>query len=281
MSELGLWMDESDRGQMLFVGGILLEWEKIADVVHRWRQMKKDLGLHPDLEVKWNIPSDSRTRKNLESAGITPRTLSEKAIDFIASTDMKCIVIAMIEHRQLSLWKKFIWQKASIRDFYCEGFKYLLQRAAEEVVECGYKGCTIVCDTPELGRKKFEKSSIRRGPQAVHQAYQEWYKNGVGVGPGKQYHRSSLDQINFHPSVLIGDATYHDMLQIADMVVGATGSWIASVKNESLEEWVRECMKALSNKFRARHGSPDFWGDGLVLWPMDNKLWESLKKSLS
>ncbi len=282
-ASLGLWIDESEKDTFLAVGGVLLEWDAVAAVVSRWRDMKAGFGLEPNAEVKWNLPSKHPTRDILKRSKLSTRDLSTEAVRLLASPELEVtfIVAVMFENRRIDYWRSFKWSKASVRDFYSEGLRYVLQRAAEEVVETEARGCVVICDTPELGNKKYEKSSIRRGPRVVEKTYAGWYaQEGVGVGPGKQKHDGPLKEARFHPSVLIADATYHDMLQIADTVVGVTRDWISGIRRKRPDEWVNQQMRALSSKFRARYGQPSFWGDGLVLWPWQKDLWQALKESM-
>ncbi|PMP94109.1 MAG: hypothetical protein C0168_10040 [Candidatus Aminicenantes bacterium] len=270
MSRLSLWIDESERKGLLAVGGVLAQWSEIPSIVEAWRDMKEKADLARDTEVKWNLSPDHPMRKQLESSGLNTRDFAEKAVQFLVSSRMFFIVAVMFEQRKMSLWKS-VWPKASVRDFYCEGLKYVVQRAAEEVAETRTDGCVVVCDTPD---------KIRRGHRAVHEAFAEWYEQGVGVGPGKQQYSSPLKDIGFHPTILLGDASFHDMLQMADVVVGLTGDWVASIKDGKSNPWVTQQFKALSSTFRSKYGQPSFWGDGLVLWPWQKDLWESLKADL-
>jgi hypothetical protein len=281
MGMLSLWVDESEKGSLLAVGGVLVEWDAVLGIIQQWHQMKVELGLDPHAEVKWNLPQGHPTRKRLESQARTTRDLAEKAIQTIVSTEIYCIVAVMFDLRQLAWWKR-IWSKASVRDFYCEGLRYVLQRAAEEVVERQASGCVVVCDTPGLGKDRFVSGSIRRGPKALEEAYAKWYVAGVEVGPGWRHHHGALKEIGFHPSALVSDATFHDMLQIADVVVGITRDWVVSVEERKSEAWLVEQMKALSQRFRSRHGYgvPPFWGDGLILWPHQDILYQHLQQSL-
>ncbi len=282
MSWLSVWVDESEKGDMLIIAGLLAHWAVVPDIVNDWRRVKTALGLPPDAEVKWNLPSGHPTRRALEQGGKTTKDLCAKAADFVAGCgDLTCAAVAMLEQRRnLQSWKKWIWPKASVRDFYCEGLKYIIQRAAEEVVETRLQGCVVVCDTPELGKTHFARGAIRRGREAVKQAYQDWYRNGVGIGPGRQYHNGPLESIRFHPSLLIGDATYHDMLQIADVVAGVTREWVDAVRAQRLTSWEVDRFKAVSVRFRRRHGNQSFFGDGFVLWPWQKELWTSLQQSV-
>ncbi len=280
MSSLSFWVDESEKGPLLAVGGVMVPWHLVPHIVQEWRRIKVGLGLDPGTEVKWNLPQSHATRIALERGGCSTRRLSEEAIRFVSlREDVICIVAVMFDERSQSQWKSR-WAKASVRDFYCEGLKYALQRVAEEAAIQRTSSCVIVCDRPELGTKSFSWGSIKRGQTAVDEAYAGWYKSGVGVGPGRQMHNGCLAAISFHPSVLVGDGSYHDMLQLADVVVGATRDWVDSTRRDACDQWVIEQIRILSRSFRSRHGSPDFFGDGLVLWPWQPELWSRLQQSL-
>jgi len=279
LSTLSVWIDESEKDDLLAVGGILVEWGKVLEVVGGWRDMKTGLNLNSWDEVKWTLPTKHKTRSLLEESGRKTRELSERAIEYISNQDMLSIVVGLMrDQRNINIWKK-IWSKASVRDFYCEGLKYVLQRAVEEVVESNANGCVVICDTPSLGKQEFSMGSIKRGNKAVELKYLDWYNTGVGERPGGNKY-GSLQEIGFHPSILIGDATYHDMLQIADVVVGATRSWAANVICKKDDDWLINQMNKLCTKFRSRCGKPGFWGDGLTLHPRNEELWQNLKQSL-
>jgi hypothetical protein len=281
MGSLSVWVDESEKGKILVVAGVLADWTAVPSIVRGWRKVKAAFGLPPEAEIKSTLPDGHPTQQRLEDQKII-RELCVKATEFIAGQDdLSCIAVAMVEKRNVPFWKKVIWRKASVRDFYCEALKYIIQRAAEEVVEAKLQDCVVVCDTPELGKDKYQFRAIKRGKGAVEEAYQSWYWNGVSTGPGMQYHQGPLADIGFHPSVLIGDATYHDMLQIADAVAGVTSKWVDAVrKKNEVRSWEVDRFKTLSIRFRKRHGDPSFFGGGFVLWPKDEKLWALLQKSV-
>jgi len=281
MSSLSVWVDESEKDKILVVACVLAEWAAVPNIVKGWREVKVQLKLPPEAEIKWNLPHEHPTRQTLEQNGKTTKDLRAEAVEFVKNRDdFTCIAAAMLEQRKDTLFWRKLWPKASVRDFYCEGLKYLIQRAAEEVVEAELQDCVVVCDTPELGTKPFVFRAIRRGREAVKKAYQDWCRNGVGVGPGREHHDGPLTDIGFHPSILIGDATYHDMLQIADIIAGVTREWVEAVCMRHTNSWEVHLFKAVSVRFRRRHGTPDFFGDGFVLWPPKKDCWDRLKKSL-
>jgi hypothetical protein len=233
MGSLSVWVDESEKGEILVVAGVLADWTAVPRIVRGWWKVKAAFGLPPEAEIKSTLPKDHPTRKSLKDPEIIKK-LCVEATEFIAGQDdLSCIAVVMVEKR-----KKVSSSNRNVRDFYCEALKYIIQRAAEEVVEAKLQDCVVVCDTPELGKEKYQLRAIWRGKGAVEKAYQRWYWNGVSTGPGMQYHQGPLADIGFHPSVLIGHAKYHDMLQIADAVAGVTSKWVDAVrKKNEVRSW--------------------------------------------
>ena len=152
MKSLSVWIDESEGDGLLVVAGALVPWQVVPSIVKGWRDLKKDLGLPRDAEIKWTLPSDHPTRMRLQELGKKTKDVCQRAINFIAQqSELMCISIAMAEKRtDVSFWRKYIWPQASVRDFFCEGLKYLLQRVAEEVILSNACSCVVICDTPEL-----------------------------------------------------------------------------------------------------------------------------------
>ena len=64
------------------------------------------------------------------------------------------------------------------------------------------------------------------------------------------------------------------------VVAGVTREWVDAVRANHSSSWELDRFKAVSVRFRRRHGNPDFFGDGFVLWPWQNELWTSLQRSL-
>ena len=273
-----LWIDESERDQYLAVGGFFAPIDINNKIITQWRDMKVSLGLDEDAEVKWTLSQSHPTRKQLNKIREQTKTLCERAIELISGwEEITCIVCVMKDERD----RRFrFWRKHSVRDFYCEALRYVLQRVAEEAEIQQLSQIQIVCDTPGLGNEKFYQRTIRRGRKAIFDFFKEHYKKGVDVGPGKNVSKKSLKDLGFQPSILVADATYHDMLQIADVIVGCTSAWVTSIAKDHQRKWNIEQFKLLSKRFRCRYGDPTFFGDGFILWPWQKELWTKLQQSL-
>lgn len=276
----GAWFDESERGNILAIGGFFVPLTAIHSMTIDWRDLKKALGIFPWSEIKWKLPQNHKARKQLEEAGHTTYELAEKALNVIAKWAHITILVGVMVDVRREWWQQILG-KLSPRDFYCEGLHYLLQRLGEEAVEAKWDGCIVVCDTPSLGKKKTRMGAIRRGSTAHYEIYKRYYERSPDVGPGRNYPNTPLANLSFYPSLLVGDATFDDMLQVADMIVGAVADWVASVQKDESKDWLISCIKKLAPKLRSRHGNPGFWGDGFFLWPGQAELWSKLQRSLA
>lgn len=245
--------------------------------------MKVSLNLDPWAEVKWKLPKDHHTRRKLEDAGFTTRELSEKALETITKQPtITALVTIMIESRReetKNMINRIFRISPSVRDFYCQALGYLLQRLAEEAEETHWAGCIVVCDNPSLGKKKFRMGTLWREPTAHYKKYKNCYESGPGVGPGRNFSEKSLYALGFYPSLVVADATFDDMLQIADIIVSCTADWVSHIEKDQEDAWLQERFIQLAKILRNKHGSPEFWGDGLVLWPR-NELWHKARRAV-
>jgi len=280
----GAWFDEAERGNILVLGGFFAPFVAVNSLVSDWRNLKKSLGLEPWAEVKWKLSQKHPTRRQLEKASHTTRELSKKAVETIATwPTVTGLVAVMIETRReetTRMIKDLFGMSASVRDFYCEALEYLLQRLAEEAEEDQWDGCFVACDTPGLGKGKLRWGKLWREPAAHYKKYKNCFEVGPGHGPGKRFSEKSLCSLGFYPSLLIADATFDDMLQIADVIVGCIADWVGSVSNGDVDPWLLGLAKKMAGILRSQHGSPNFWGDGLILWPPQSELRRKLQQSI-
>lgn len=279
----GAWFDESERSDILALGGFFAPINDMGSLVSDWRKMKASMGLDLWAEVKWKLPENHRTRRQLEAAGYTTRELSEEAVKTIMDkTNITSLVAIMIESRREEtkhMIKRRFNMRPSVRDFYCEALQYLLQRLAEEAEERNWGGCIVFCDNPGLGKKKLRMGKLWRESTAHYKKYKNCYESGPGTGPGRRLSNKSLSALGFYPSLVVADATFDDMLQIADVIVGCIADWVSCIAKDKEDAWLQELVAQLMRILRNKHGSPKFWGDGLVLWPR-NELWHKARKAV-
>ncbi len=275
-----LYVDESEQDPFLGVGGFYANLAHLPQIEAAWRDMKvEDLGLDPDDELKWNLPEDHPTRKKLDASGKGGRRPNEAMIDTLTSQPVTFVCVVMRDNRKPG-WPQIV-KKRSARDFYCEGLKYVLQRFGEEAhTRSGDEPWLCVVDRPE-GLKKIglhwrSTQWLEHGPKAAHELYRKVMAEGPGRGP--QGDVRPLRQARFASGLFVGHASHDDLLQMADCISGAVTSLVKDSARGSATDWLVGLTKAMVTGFRG--GRATMFGNGLIVWPMDLDLWNSLKQRL-
>lgn len=276
----GAYLDESEQAPFLGIGGFYASVQYLPRIEAAWRKMKvDDLGLDPDDELKWNLPEDHSTRKKLDAAGKGGRLRNEVMIGTLASLPLTIVCVVMRDNRG-PRWRQIIGQR-SVRDFYCEGLRYALQRCGNQAYQmAGAEQWMCVVDRPEGLTKLSSRSAstqwLDHGLKAAHALYREAMTNGPGRGP--QGPVLPLRQLGFGSGLLVGHASHDDLLQIADCIAGAVTSLVKDTADGKATTWLIGIVKTLVPRFRGGRGG--MFGDGFVLWPTDQALWAALMASL-
>jgi len=284
-----LYVDESEQGDLLAVGGFYADLRDLPRIEAAWRDMKStQLGLDGDDELKWSLPEGHPTRKKLDAAGMAGRMRNEAMIGVLRELPITLVCAVMRENRG-SGWLSVIGRR-SVRDFYCEGLRYVLQRFGDEAQGRGDEEPWLcVVDKPEgLHRMvaQFHGTTIRppwrsaslleHESKAAHALYRTAMCGGPGNGPRGQV--PPLRQIAFISGLLMGHGSHDDLLQVADCVVGVTGSCVKSISSGNASDWRVDQLRALVPKFRG--GRSGMFRDGFMLWPQERDLWSALKNRL-
>lgn len=276
----GAYLDESEQAPFLGIGGFYASTQHLPQIETAWRKMKvDDLGLDPDDELKWNLPETHSTRKKLDAAGKGGRLRNEVMIDTLTTLPLTLVCVVMRDNRGLG-WKQIIGQR-SVRDFYCEGLKYALQRFGNQAQQGGdAEQWMCVVDRPEgLTKLPIPWASTQwldHGLKAAHVLYREALANSPGRGP--QGVVPPLRQLGFGSGLLVGHASHDDLLQIADCIAGAVTSLVKDTADGKATKWLVDLVRALVPSFRGSRAG--MFGDGFVLWPTDRNLWNALMASL-
>jgi len=286
---LAILVDESVQGQFLGIGGYIAELVKLSYIEQSWRRMKRNIGLDPDDEVKWNLPQNHPTRRRLEAMEKKTKQLNEMMIECIAQLDISICVVIMTEGRRSILQ---LLGKRSVRDFYCEGLRYLLQRFAEALTESLPEGMPpilpsfCIVDQP-AGVKAIREPYLlnwapslrwlKKGQKAPFELYRKAMREGPGEGPKRQGNHPLRD-LGCHSGLLVSYASHNDLLQIADCIVGCVTSWVHDTDKNKIKPWLVEQVRKVVPKFRG--GPKGMFGDGFILWPMQQELWLKLQQGL-
>ncbi len=201
---------------------------------------EQQLALDPDGELKWNLPENHPTRRKLASAGRWGRARNEAMVAVIAAQPVTLVCAVMRDVRS-PWWRQFTGHR-SVRDFYCEGLKYVLQRFGDEAYArpTGEPSLCVVDRPAGLTGLEIHWRSTRwleHGLKAAHQLYRQVMTRGPGRGPRGPV--APLRQAGFASGLLIGHASHDDLLQVADCVVGAVTSLVKDtyIKPPSRSPW--------------------------------------------
>lgn len=281
-----LFIDESEQGKYLGVGGFYAPFSILPQLEASWLSLKTTFHLDCDDEIKWTLPEGHPSRKKLKQHGHETIELHQAAVDLIASNDnLTLVVCVMVEERGPS-WPIILGRRVTPKDFYCEALKYVLQRFQEEALvhksnfaEGGLY--IVVVDAPGLPKTKANLQTLKRLTKAIRpkrdaplRLYRELLTEGAGDGP-QRLGNCPLRALNFHSGLLFSHAIHHDLLQVSDVIIGCTTSWINDTARQTCSDWLTACVKQLSPRFR-----PPMFGNGLVIWPWQNILWQVLQASL-
>lgn len=281
-----LFVDESEQGRYLGVGGFYAPLSILPQLEETWLSLKSKFHLDRDDEIKWTLPEKHPSREKLEQHGHKTIDLHEFAVDLIAKNDNLTLVVCVMVEKRGPGWRTVLRRRVTPKDFYCEGLKYVLQRFQEEALlrksnfaESGPH--IVIVDAPGLPKTKANLQTLKRLTRAIRperdaplRLYRELLTEGAGDGPQK-LGNCPLRDLNFHSGLLFSHAIHHDLLQVSDVIIGCTTSWINDTARQTCSDWLTARVKQLSPRFR----QPMF-GNGLVIWPWQNILWQVLQASL-
>jgi len=274
-------VDESEQGELLGVGGFYAALPHLPRIEAAWREMKtRDLGLDANDELKWNLPDNHPTRLKLHASGRSGPLRNELMVDTLTSLPVTLVCVVMRDTRNPG-WQQIIGRRHA-RDFYCEGLRYVLQRAGDEAQAHAGGGEPWFCvvDRPggltQIGLHWHSTRWLDRGLKAAHEMYRELMDHGAGQGPGGVV--PPLRQLGFASGLLVGHASHDDFLQMADCVSGAVTSLVKDVMDGTASDWLVARVRAMVPAFRGGRGV--MFGNGLVVWPMAPILWNALRARL-
>src|SRR2546428_11827443 len=187
-----MYLDESEQYPFLGVGGFYAELADIPGIEAAWRDMKVALGIGADQELKWTLPQGNRTRVKLERLGRSGRVSIEAAVATITGLPATAVCVIMRELRTVA-WRHVLG-RMSIRQHYCTGLQYGLQRFAEEcVLRRNVEISLCIIDEPGgLRRPDLIPSGwatmrwLVLDRKAAHEMYRNYLSQSIGQGPARR-----------------------------------------------------------------------------------------------
>jgi hypothetical protein len=211
---------EGGRLVMLF-GGLLVNEQTELELIKAFRKLKFDLGSKYLLPVKWNI-------KNLKQHYIAHN--KEKEYDAI-SKNIGDFKISLFE----LLGKSDARFHVSILEQY--PFKKLPGKRKQDLLPLLFAQFLMAL---AMDRKDSNSNLIQLNldwPDSSNsRVFNDEYFSGLARGRstrGVVYSAGKLFDLNFMPHILYADSKHSEMLQIADMVVGATKDFVSDILNDT------------------------------------------------
>jgi len=291
-----LVLDESERGEFLAVGGLIVPTGRACDLEAEWRQLKANCGLSAELPLKWAPPRESVAR--LRAGGLNVDDIRRSVCQWVGRRS-DILALAMVhEERRRGLLRP---GRGGVRDFYATGVAFAVQRFAEVVADPKFADRPHVVVLDSIAWSRGRRSPLwdnritrfhvqlmwgskrqaivpwmAKGHKALLESYGEWHRRGfsdVKIPP--------LEQRGFVSSFLEAQGDRMDMLQIADCVCGCAAELFFSVASGQPFPVARECMRTLLPVFCRMTGfGTDVWGDGIVLYPPNDELWWRVRRLL-
>jgi len=253
-----LHLDESLRWRLIVVGGFICEHGALVRVAENWASMRRTMGLIDGELLKWNFGQKSKTRARLESAGWNKIKRNELVIATIAALPAVLIADGLYDARR--------GLSRGPLDFYRYGIDYLCTGLRNYACwDMGSDGPhLVVIDSPSppprprpgTDDSSFEWLKDREHIWHVH--YGKRYREGF---KSARAHIEPLADDGFYPSLLVSNAKFNPLLEIADAVAGLALDFLeynmkgfAASGKLPPESWEDELLAQLVAKFR---GGPD------------------------
>ena len=280
-SPLTLVLDESWTGKVITVGGFLAADDDLLALAQGWREMKIQMSLAAQDELKYAIDDDHPSRPRLDAAGWLRAERLPVLLEWVATQPV--LLIADTVHD----WRD--GDTAQVQYLYVHALGWCIRRAANHVqFDLGSLAGphTVLVDMPnpahgivpqdQTGLLRTLKDSLGTAAFAL---YQDRYLNPESFPSGAV--GSPLVELGFRPELRASHGRHSDLLQIADLVAGCVRELCAWYLNSGVDDgdtfqggWREENFLRIAGVFRStaqgevlRHGldvfSPDHPAKGL------------------
>ena len=308
-----MYLDESEQGDFLAVGGFYCRVGEVREVESAWAQAKADMGLEPTQAMKWS-PRGVEQERLKATIGVDEARRCVASV--IAGLPLEIVGIVLQERRgsyavlgrcsrgvievDIAEWKDIYPRGGGARHFYPRGVEFALQRFADHLrllAPENREHSHLVLDdlqwasNPGRMTKKLTaqlekmpetdswviRDWIEKGAQALREAYARWYRTGFA----KPYERlGNLEALGLESTFHECHDRWSDAMQVADFIAGCFGAFVSDLARGE-QGVARDCVRALRPRIRATGSiGSGLWGNGFVLWPPNPEIWAKAKGAL-
>jgi hypothetical protein len=228
----------SSVSDTIVMGGLLISHEEEKKLIHLIREVKSRY-FNPDLPLKFNMRDLKKKYEEhnlvaefetfLKDSAKWRKELFERSLEIDYT-----VVISVIKHYQPGL-KKQTLDKFDLIGF---AFNNILMRAALEVQTRKEDFAQVIVDWPDGNNSK---------PFNNEYYYAYWR----GKTPaGQLYYSGTLKSIGFHDTVMFAAMNHSNMLQFADLLIGAMRDFLSCGLEEREYALGKELTEIILRKVR-------------------------------
>lgn len=271
MSDLN-WAAESQAPDLIITGGFMVTEAIVPSLLSSVRDIKKRISSHPDVPAKWNLKDISRALKLHGLQSLEKKLLASAdelrtaMLDALVQADAKLFLSMLQAHSR----KKQVLG-ATRADLVRFSFSNVLMRAGLRLkLNAPADSARVLIDWPEKAQATPFVAEYRS-------AYCD------GCSGEIKYLCGPLHERKFEPGLSFGVTDIDPLLQLADMVVGASRAFARSALNATPETdfGVRQFRRLLPLFHTGSEG--ELLGYGIVVSPKESKvrdvLIDALKKT--
>lgn len=259
MSGYILHLDESIRWRLISVAGFIAASDDLMAIRAEWTALRERLGLGEQDLLKWNYGESDATRQMLETAGWTKARRADAVVETISRLPVTLVADILADERR--------GQRGPL-DFYRHGVDYICVGFRNHACwdMCSSGPHFVVVDAPAV--------PPRPRPNTDDSSF-EWLKDRQAIWH-IHYRKKFVDELGpygFYPSLLVSNAKYNQLLEIADAIAGLALDFVEyklkgfrSTGQLPEVNWQDRSMARLVDKFR-RGPEGMIWKYGFTLFP--------------
>jgi hypothetical protein len=224
-----LWLDESVRGEVLTVGGVMMRTADEVRVVDAWRALKERMGLDAFGELKHALNEKHPSRPRLDAAGWTQKHRVPGMLEMISKQPVLVIVATRVDNREGD-------GRPHPEDYYLDALMWCAMRFCNAMHRDGR-----ATQGPHRVTVDYPTQPDDLENRQVSARLRELYSANPTTAAFQRYERAwasptstrdsgtmpALRRGDLAPSLAATHSQHCDLLQMADVVTGTTNEFVA------------------------------------------------------